>query len=194
VKDYKPDWYRAYFSLLSMPRRFNLIIMQRLLETFQEPPFVTPARDILEYIALPRKLNTDTDILRWDLQKTGFAVEEPVRNLFLLERRIRDPKSFIKIHRFLAKQNQILISEVSRADSMRYLREYLYHYAIGYEGNDIKPLLEEALRQIREQASQQETSEAILQFKEEVEQDEELKEILGNEVQHVFTLLDNHLG
>ena len=107
VKEYEPSWYRAYFSLLSMPRRFNLIIMQRLLETFQESP-VAVARDILEYVGLPKKLNTGTDILRWDLQKTGFAVEEPVRNLFLLERRIQNPKSFIKIHRFFCNAKSVI--------------------------------------------------------------------------------------
>ena len=87
-----------------------------------------------------------------------------------------------------------MISEVSKADSMRYLREYIYHYAMGYEGNEIRQLLEESLQQIRGQVSQQEASEAILQFKEEFKLDEELKEILGNEVQNVFIILDKHLG
>lgn len=192
VKDHEPDWYRAYLSLLSMPRQFNLIIMQRLLETFQER-YITPPMDILEYIALPRKINTDTGILHWNLHKTGFAVDEPVRNLFLLERRIRNPKSFVDIHRFLADQNQQLISGVPKADSVHYLREYLYHYALGYEGHSIKPLLEETLQRLNEQSSQPEALSAITRFREEFKQDQELQEILGNDTEHVYNIVNKYL-
>ncbi len=186
------SWYKAYLSLLSMPRRFNLVIMQRLLEKF-EPDRVASTQTILEYIGLPKKLNTNTDILHWDLPKTGFAVDEPVRTIFLLQRRVEEPALFVEVHRFLAAQNQQLISEVSGPDSVRYLREYLYHHTLGYEGASIESFLRVALQQIPYQTTP-ELVEAITQFKEEFDQDAEFKEILGKSVEIVYSIIDEYLA
>ncbi len=76
------DRYLTMLSLLSVPRHFNLVMMQDLIEQF------TPelAREnSLAYFGLPREINQVTEVLHWNNFRAGFSVDAPVRAIFSAE-------------------------------------------------------------------------------------------------------------
>jgi hypothetical protein len=162
---------KAYVGLLSIPRRFNLVILQSLTEHFA--PELTLAGK-LEYLGLPGQINQGTDVLYWDMRKGGFTINETVRRLFFRQSAIEQPERFQAIHRFLAQQNQQFASEVNGSDRMRYLREYLYHSTFVEDAATLSALLTTVLQNIAT-----EKFDSIVQFSEELQQDEELKNALG---------------
>jgi adenylate kinase len=170
----EPDrlsWCKEYVSLLSIPRRFNLVILQNLTEKFAEKLKLAGK---LEYLGLPRQINQGTDVLYWDMRKSGFTINETARRLFFRQCAIEQPERFYAIHRFLAGQNQQFAGEVNGSDRIRYLREYLYHSTF-FEGTQtLPPLLARVLQNIAS-----EKLDSIVQFSEELQQDEELKDALG---------------
>jgi hypothetical protein len=164
-------WYKEYISLLSVPRRFNLVILQDITEKFA--PDIKLAGK-LEYMGLPRQINQGTDVLSWDMRRTGFTIDETVRHLFLRQRAIEQPELFRDIHQFLAELNKQFASEVPGSDRIRYLREYLYHSTFVEDSQTLPMVLDQTLRQIV-----QESTDAFIQFSEELRQDDELKDALG---------------
>lgn len=164
-----------YFSalqLFSAPRRFNLVIMQDLIEAF------TPELKLessIAYWGLPKEINEATDVLNWNMARAGFSVDEPIRTLFLLLLKAEDSERYFAIHEFLAQTNRRLASEVPGFDRTRYIRECLYHTACMMDSPSTDQQLLDAL-----QIVEQEPLETLLQFSEEFSQDTELKETLGN--------------
>jgi len=164
-----------YFStlqLFSVPRRFNLVIMQDLIERF------TPELKLessIAYWGLPKEINEATDILNWNMTRAGFSVDEPIRTLFLLLLKAEHSERYFAIHEFLAQTNQRLAREVSGFDRARYIRECLYHTASMKDSSSIEQQLLDAL-----QIVEQEPPETLLLFSNECSQDGELKEALGN--------------
>ena len=164
-----------YFStlqLFSVPRRFNLVIMQDLIETF------TPELKLestLAYWGLPKEINEATDVLNWNMTRAGFSVDEPIRSLFLLLLKAEHSDRYFAIHEFLAQTNLRLAREVSGFDRARYIRECLYHIACMTNSPSTEQQLLDAL-----QIVEQESPETLLRFSEEFSQDTELKEALGN--------------
>lgn len=165
------SWCKEYVSLLSIPRRFNLVILQNLTEEFAENLKLAGK---LEYLGLPRQINQGTDVLYWDMRKSGFTINETTRRLFFRQCVIEQPERFYAIHRFLADQNQQFASEVNGSDRIRYLREYLYHSTFVENAQTLPPLLAKVLQNIAN-----EKLNSIVQFSEELQQDEELKDALG---------------
>jgi hypothetical protein len=171
IKPEKQAYYRTALQLFSVPRRFNLVIMQDLIETF------TPElkrESSMVYFGLPKEINEATGVLNWSMRQTGFSVDEPIRNIFLLLLKIEQPQRYFAIHDFLVQTNLRLAREVSGSDRVRYIRECLYHTA----SNSSSPLLSERLAQAL-QIILQEPPETFQQFFEEFSQDGELKEALG---------------
>jgi hypothetical protein len=179
-------WYKEHFSLLSIPRRFNLTILKEVLEKFGSP-LVSATRTKVEYMGLPRLLNSQTDVLYWDMQKAGFTIDPSIRNIFFWQKRILFPSEFAEMHRALALLNEQLAEAVPGEDKIRYLREYLYHSAYSSDDTSLLTLLEVTLKHINEISP-----DAILQFSEEFRQDSELQEILGNYRQYVYSYIDEH--
>lgn len=184
--------YKDHFLLLSIPRRFNLIIMQELLETFgpaASPDSITKRQSRLEYMGLQRELNTGTDILHWDLQKAAYTIDESIRNIFFTYQRVHHHELFMDMHHYLADRNKQLATEVTGSDSVRYLREYLYHSA---QKQDVQTA--DAMLQYLERQSNDMPSEVKIQFAEEFRQDEELQEILKQKYKNVYTYITDHVA
>jgi len=186
----KPQERVRYFSalqLFSVPRRFNLVIMQDLIETF------TPElkrESSLAYFSLPKEINEATDVLNWSMLRAGFCVDDTVRNLFLLLLRVEHPQRYFAIHNFLADTNQRLAKEFLGSDRVRYIREYLYHTASNTSSTNL-PNLPNLLTQSI-QMILQEPPETFLQFLEEFLRDEELKEALGDQLVNIQSMIDKH--
>ncbi|MBV9228929.1 MAG: ATP-binding protein [Chloroflexi bacterium] len=186
VDQEKRAQYYASLQLLSVPRRFNLVIMQELIEQFAPE---LSRESSLAYFALPREIQQATEVLRWNVPRAGYSVDAPIRNIFLLELKMEQPEDYRELHTFLAETNRRLATEVSGTDRLRYLREYLYHSAISAESQNISSLLQQVIKQITA-----ERPEAFLQFYEEFIQDEELKEALGQHVTLAISLMHSHLA
>jgi len=177
-----------YFStlqLFSVPRRFNLVIMQDLIETF------TPELKLessIAYWGLPKEINEATDVLNWNMLRAGFSVDEPIRTLFLLLLKAEHPERYFAIHEFLAQTNQRLAREVPGFDRARYIRECLYHTACMMDSPSTEQQLLDTLQIVK-----QEPLEALLQFSEEFSQDSELKEALGKHLAIIETTIVQYL-
>ncbi|WP_069804413.1 ATP-binding protein [Thermogemmatispora onikobensis] len=175
----KRSSYEGLLRLLSVPRRFNLLLLQELIEQFA-PEWARESP--LAYFFLPRELSDRTDVVRWHLDRAGYAVERPVRWLFLLSLQVEQPEQFTTLHRWLAAFNQRLAGRVNGSDRIRYLREWLYHSAFCLEPAALVQGIEELLATLP-----WETAEARVQFVEEVRQDQELQEVLGEHAQRLLT-------
>lgn len=174
--------YFAALQLFAIPRRFNLILMQDLIETFA-PELKRDSS--LAYFGLPKAINEATDVLNWSMLRAGFSVDEPIRNIFLLLLKVEQPERYFAIHDFLAQKNLHLATEVPGSDRVRYLREALYHIASNTHSTQLPELLARALQIII-----QEPPDTFLQFYEEFSQDDELKEALSSHLTTVQSTLD----
>src|SRR6266516_40642 len=172
-------------ELLSLPRRFNLILMQDLIEKFvPEPEY--KEENSLAYIRLPKFLNESTNVLSWSIERAGYCIDVPIRNLLMLRYKIERPQQYIQIHKFLAEKYEKYardVREVAGADYVRYLREALYHLACYEEPTKLHESLNEEIKhlaqvRIREEKTILQSLESFMQFYEEFQQDRELKEVL----------------
>jgi len=118
--------YKELLMLLSIPRQFNLLIMQELIEKSANGE---ERRSSLAYMGLPKYLMEKTNVLSWNIFKGGFTIDMPIRNIFLLKMRLEQPELYSDLHQFLADLNQKLADEVNDANRIQYLCEYLYHSA-----------------------------------------------------------------
>jgi hypothetical protein len=181
-------WYRTILRLLSVPRRFNLVMLRELIERFA-PDLRRESN--LAYFVLPKEINELTDVLPWNMLRAGFSVDAPVRNLFLLELKIAYPDLYTSIHDFLAQINRSRAQEVRGSDRSRYLREFLYHTACKGQTPDFP----EQIRVVIEQMAQEvPTPDMFVQFSEEFQQDEELQEALGTARNRALSLLQRKLA
>lgn len=178
-------WKETCFTILqflSVPRRSNLIIIEELIEKFAPD---LKRKSSLAYFSLPNELHEATHILSWSLEKSGFAVEAPVRYLFLLLYRSAQPQEYFAMQDFLAKLNYQLAYEATGQDRARYMREHLYHIAsdslAARQGQRITEAMETILKEPL----------AVLQpFFEEFAQDLELKETLGSHLADVEVVIE----
>lgn len=184
--DIEPDKRAYYYSLLqlfSLPRRFNLIVIQDLIEEFL--PELKRHGSILAYLSLPKDICDKTDVMRWNVARAGYAVDDPVRMLFLLILKQEQPDRYLAIHTFLAGKNWELAHEVPGSDRVRYLREYLYHLVNSQTPPD------QSLLEVVEMVSR-ETPEVFVQFSEELAQDHEFQEALGQQFSVVETAIHTY--
>lgn len=188
-KDEHP-WYHTMLSLLAVPRRFNLLTMQRLIEHFE--PQLKLSSD-LAYIPLSRKITNATGILGWDMAKAGLALDHSVRNVLLLQLKITYPERYAEINRFLAEINKqnATSDEIRGTDRIHYQREYLYHSAINTADGHLSTFLQTTIGQMIQAVKQD--SDQLMQFREEFLQDHELQDVLGKHATIVITLVDQAL-
>ena len=186
--------YQKLLSLLSIPRRFNLIILQDIIERFA-PQLIDKYKleSGLTYIMLPRQVNQATGLLSWDMGRAGYSIDAPIRNLFLLKLRIEEPDEYVKIYKFLAEENERFVPEVSGTDRIRYMREFFYHLAMGGKVANLQAILTQHIERLFE-GEQRQSHENWTQFYEEFSQDEELKEVLRKvNTDFVLTLIRSKL-
>ena len=179
---------QVYLLHLSVPRRFNLATMRAIIENFAED---FKLNNSLAYIALPDKINQATNALRWSMPQGGYSIDEPIRNICLMNLKILQPQKFIAINKFLAEWNERLAQEVSGPDRSRYLREYFYHLANSGQVADLPEILKEYMDQLLQQ---EETLDSFVQFYEEFLQDNELKEVLGENAKIVLAYIHKNLA
>src|SRR6266849_1047287 len=177
------DRYQTVLSLLSIPRHFNLIVMEDLIKKFT--PDLALANS-LEYFGLPREINQTTEVLDWNATGIGFSVDAPVRAILSVKLKIEQPEMYYAAHRLLAQTNKKWAIEVSGADSIRYLREYLYHSGCSEDTATLPQLFASMLQQIT-----QRSPESLQQFASEFSQDEELREVLGENFETLSSLIEN---
>ncbi len=189
VKTEDPVWIKTALNLLAVPRRFNLVIMQKLIERFEPELSLSNS---LAYITLPKRIAKSTGVIGWDLIKAGFAIDEPVRNILLLQLKIGQPEHYYDLNRFLAEMNWQSASEVTGSDRIRYQSEYLYHRANSVEEIFVPQILEDAVANIIRDAEQ--TPDQLVQFSTDFIEDNELKEDLGVNVSIVLTMLYSSLA
>ena len=97
---------------------------------------------------------------------------------------MENPSRLLEIHQTLADINHRFIAQTTRSDRMRYLREYIYHYAQSpSQITDLNHILQDFVRPIL----LEEVNEIRVQFREELDQDPDLKIILGD----YFNILRN---
>ena len=179
---------QTLLALLSVPRRFNLVLAQDLIEKFAEEYKLVNS---LAYLALPKAINEVTSVLSWNLEWAGYRIDTSVRHLFLLQYGIEYSQKLIEIHRFLAQKNEQFANEqftreISGSDRIRYLREFLYHFACSESEAKVRERLAQQIEQLAHVQAQEErillqTYDGLVQFYEEVQQDQELKEALGTQ-------------
>jgi hypothetical protein len=179
-------WFQTMLRLLSVPRRFNLVIMQRLIERFAPEARLASS---LAYMTLPKKIIQATSGLSWDLKKAGFAMDDSLRNLLLLHLRFTNLRRYHAIHRFLAELNRAHAEEVTGSDRIRYQQEYLYHLASDGNQRLMPSLVRETIVNIVQDAQSQ--PDRLLQFREAIQLDDELKEALGMHMTLVLDLLEH---
>jgi SpoVK/Ycf46/Vps4 family AAA+-type ATPase len=171
--------YQTLFTILSVPRRFNLALMQDLVEAFASQHSLASS---IAYISFPGSIAKEVSAISWDLVRSGYCIEAPVRRLFLRKLRIEQPQLYQAIHRFLANKNRDFIQEVVGADRIHYLREYFYHLAHCEPEEVVQQIILEQLEPLIDQGLKQEHvsfAENLVRFHEEFRQDEDLQEALS---------------
>ena len=178
--------YKEALTLLSVPRRFNLVIMQDLIEQFAPN---LKRESSLSYMRLPKIINQDIGVLSWDMFKAGFTVDAPIRNIFLLKNKIEQNEQYLEKHRFLAEINKKFANEVSGSDYIRYLREYLYHSAHVLDSQQLSLLVTQTIGPVTDGPFS-----LFEQFSEEFSQDNEFQEVLGDVSALIQSLLYQRLA
>lgn len=148
--------------------------MQRLIEFF-EPEF--KLENSLAYIGMPKRIAQATGALSWSLSKAGFAIDEPVRKILLLQMKTEDEQRYFEINTFLANLNLKSASVVSGSDRIRYQREYLYHSANSADRQNLSSIIEETVQQIIQDSEK--APDDLIQFNKEFLQDDDLRTTLG---------------
>jgi NACHT domain. len=166
--------YQTELYLLSVPRRFNLVIMQKLIEHF-EP--VLALDNSLAYIGLLKRITQATGALSWRLSKAGYAIDEPVRNILLLQMRTEDAARYFAINSFLAELNRINAAAVSGSDRIHYQREFLYHSVHSADVQALPLIIEKTVIQILQDSEMY--PEDLVQFHEEFMLDDDLRASLS---------------
>ncbi len=169
IKDEEVEWYKHILTTLSFPRRFNLIVMQELIEKYSSN-YKLESR--LSYISMPQKINQATGAMNWSMSRGGFTVEESARNIFSLIFKITEPDKYFDIHTHLASYNKKCADTSSGFDRIRYAREFIYHSSQIMDSDKYLITFEEYI----EKVIKEETYEVQLQFYEEVIQDQELQQ------------------
>ncbi len=181
-------------TLLSVPRRFNLAVMQDIVEEFAP---LYKKNNALEYIALPHEINAVTPVLDWSLSRAGYCIDDPVRNVFLLQLKFtgllvagKQVYTYQDIHRFLATMNETLANEVLGPDHIRYLEEWFYHLL---ESGEATSSVLQKMTVTIERLAEDRSVDLLIQFHEEFKQDQHLNHALGSSAQGIILLMNERL-
>ena len=184
--------YKEALTILSVPRRFDVPIMQELIEHFVPE---LKRGSSLAYMKLPGSVTNDTNALSWNMLRAGFAVDVPVRNIFLLKIRIEQAERYSALHQFLAQLNKTLAGKVMDSGRIRYFCEYLYHSAYVKSEQELIQILEQVLQDPNlTNFKNIELYESYEAYLEDLLQDNEFEEALGGQIVTIQSLIYNHLA
>ncbi|TMC20828.1 MAG: ATP-binding protein [Chloroflexi bacterium] len=179
-------WYHKMLTLLSVPRRFNLIMMQDLIERFAREYKLDSS---LEYINLPNRINQPGEVISWHIAHSGYSIDEPIRHVFLKKLQIEDMQKYKEVHKFLADLNEHYAKQVTGADRILYLQELFYHQAQSRR-ESFPTIFEQDMRQIIEEVP----GEEVIILLDQLLQDEEIKVWLGQEYERIAEQLRGTLA
>ncbi len=182
------QWYQTMLSLFSVPRRCNILMMQKMTETFAPEYRLSGS---LAYLGLPKKINQAADVFGWNPSNAGFSMEASIRHVFLKKLQIEQPERYTAIHKFLADINRRAAMKYTGIDRIRALQEYLYHSACSEEDTALQQIVEKTVQQfITESTNDPRLSvENFSSFHEEYMRDEDLKAALGAHSDTVVSLI-----
>lgn len=184
--------YKEALTILAVPRHFDLLLMQELIEKFA-PELKRENR--LAYMRLPGDIKNDTDVLNWHIFRGGFTVDAPVRDIFLLKIRYEPSGRYADLHRFLAQRNETLAHTITTSDRTRYLCEYLYHSAHVEDESAFLQVLTLFLQEIeRTFFDSFEDFELFQSYLEDILGDNEFKEAVGQRITTIQSLLYRYLS
>ena len=182
-------WYQDILHLLAVPRRFNLVLLQQLIERFEPEHRLANS---LAYLVLPRKIVQTTGVVKWDMAKSGYAMDEPIRHILQLNLKMNQPDHYMDLHNFLAQYNWQSASEVDGPERIRYQREFLYHSACSANTEQLTNQLTRIGTEIIQVT--EEHSDQLVQFLEEYLQDTELQYILSPHTSLIANLIYENLA
>jgi hypothetical protein len=183
------EWYRTILYLLAVPRSFNLVLLQQLIERFQ-PDYALASS--LAYLVLPRKIIQATGAITWDIAQAGFTMDEPIRSILQLNLKVNHARLYKELHGFLAQYNKQNALAATNRERPHYLREYLYHSACSSQPGQLVSLLSRTGKDIIQQTKQ--SPDQLIQFLEEFLQDRELQYILAPNGVMITNLIYEHLA
>lgn len=172
------EWYLTMLNLLAVPRHFSLIVWQKLIEHF-EPEYKLATS--LAYLVLPRKMSLATGVLGWDMAKADFAIDKPIRHILLLNLKINQYDFYLRLHQYLAQLNWQSATEAREHERILYQREYLYHSACSLDTQQLEGILTEI--------SAKEGRERVLQLYEELGQDVEFRNAIGQDFARLLAVI-----
>ncbi len=176
VDDKEVSWFRTILCLLAVPRRFNLMLMQILIEKFEPDHRLSSS---LAYMAWPRKITKATGVLHWDVERAGFTIEEPIRTILLLPLKIGNTQRYRAINQFLAKINWENAIESQDFDRVQYEKEAFYHRLVTATTSAEKSeIVKETMLLIVKNAKEQ--PDQLILFEEELLKDHELQKELNS--------------
>jgi hypothetical protein len=179
--------FETLITFLSVPRRFNLAIMQDVIEKFAKD---YQLESTLDYISLPYLINEVVPVLYWNFNRVGFCIDEPVRNLFLLKLKYNEPGKYEEVHDFMANMNRRLAAEVSGPDHIRYIEEMLYHLA---ESGATPDRLVDEVVGAAERLGKIHAAEQLIQFREELVHDANITSALADKVSFVRSVIEEQI-
>ena len=168
---------------LAVVRQFDVIVLGRIL-----PEFVDYFKGTGSFLKIIGQL-TGTSLIEWDGVRKGYALDETIRHILALHLRLNDPGRYLSINEAAANIYKEWIDRVRENRSI-YVLERLYHQANiassrGETQTHVADKLQKELQGYLEKYYQDDDREfAILsttQLYEELCQDNELREIAGNQ-------------
>lgn len=173
------EWFENMLRLLAVPRRFNVIFIRLLVERFAPGSYRLSSS--VEYVKLPQKIGQVTGVLQWKRELAGFALEEPVRTLLLLQLKMQSAGNYHALNAFLADLNWQYARETEHMeDRVQYEKEFVYHQLVDAEHHGKIAAATAALQKVFALAAGEQTQ--LLHFQDEFFADRELQEELGADV------------
>ncbi len=182
------DDFRERLTPLSIPRRFNLVSMGKLIEKFSPQYALKSSWHYSNYI---RELQAETSFVRYSGKKSAYTVDPILRSVFLLTLKNEDPKKFNAIHEFLIELYINSITDAKGTDKTKFFLEKIYHQScLDRPVNDLLLEFQEFAKIVGYKMSEDKRRDARQQFIEEFKLDSDLNELFDemtkNRIQKMF--------
>ena len=178
---FKPEEQEKLKSILrplSIARLFNLISLQKLIEEFVEEKKYHLSSSFY-YSNYIRELQSKTNFIRYEPAKSGYAVGPTLANAFTLFMKQNDSALFTKINQRLIEIYSEWIKKSTGTDKIKYIKEKYYHKL--KIDTPINEIINEFKRDLNEFKGK-ENEHLRLQFREELENDYDLCDILEDNI------------
>lgn len=164
--------YKEILTPLCVPRQFNVLMMRQLIDEFAPRHSLV---SLLYYLDLVRELIRETRLVE-ATPENRYAIDRTIRNILLARWKLHNLQDYNRANELLIEIYKKWLEEVNGLDRNRYLLELVFHMAnVGASGDSIKKTFSDYLVKYNDCDDAQ----FLL---EDLEKDDELKEVLGDEV------------